>query len=89
MLVHRWIWTTFKREKICKIREDAGLYIDLTKKLWKSAIYNSMKLLFDVEFAEKFSNGIVNNYLWRWLGMEVHPPSFSSFVAKSVVTKDF
>ena len=29
---------------------------DLTKKLWKSAIFHSIKLLFDAEVAENFLN---------------------------------
>ena len=35
-------------------------YVDLPKKLlrWKSAIYHSIKLPFDVQVAEKFLNGI-------------------------------
>ena len=59
-----------------------------------------VKHRFDVEVAEKLLNGIHYSsqvctmyallYVWRrWLGMEVHPASFSSCVAKSVVTKDF
>ena len=33
-------------------------YVDLPKKIWRSAIFHSIKLPFDVEDAEKIFNGI-------------------------------